>query len=281
LRPDFFFRISVIDAGLQLRNHLQTYPDITLNDAVRQLRNGPVSRSALDYEAAVGLCNTHGIELFRACDDRIRELRETIFAMALLLKPLWAKISPMGRDRVRAILSNDQAQVLRYAGLLDSKDHLVWGWWDELAGHFRSEESKRLLEIGRRGELLSLDLEKSLLKSWGLEQTPQWTAIEDNLAGYDIQSYRLVGKDVVKVLIEVKATTLPEHVYFLSRREWETALRVGDKYLFHFWYLPEELIWIATIADMIPNVPSDQGTGKWDTVCLDLKKYDFQPLKNT
>lgn len=207
MRPDLFFRISVIDAGLQLKSHLQTYPGITLNDAVRQLRKGPVAHSGLDYESAVGLCNSHGIELFQASADRVQELRGTIFGMALLLKPLWAKISPMGRDRVRAILSDDQAQVLRYAGLLESEDQFVWGWWDELAGHFRGEESKKLLEIGRRGELLSLDMEKSLLKSLRIEQVPRWIAIEDNLAGYDIQSFRLAGKDVAEVLIEVKATT--------------------------------------------------------------------------
>ncbi len=278
MRPDLFL-ISVIDAGLQLKNHLQTYPGITLNDAVRQLRKGVVSRSALDYESAVGLCNSHGIELFQTSADRIQELRGTIFEMALLLKPLWAKVSPMGRDRVRAILSADQAQVFRYAGLLESEDQLVWGWWDELAVHFRSEESKKLLEIGRRGELLSLDLEKSLLKNLGIEQVPRWIAIEDNLAGYDIESYRLIGSDVAKVLIEVKATTQTELIFFLSRREWETAIKAEERFLFHFWYLPEELVWVATVNDIAPKVPLDQGTGRWDNVRLDLKGHAFQVLK--
>jgi hypothetical protein len=280
LRPDLFFRISVIDAGLQLKSHLETYPGITLNDAMRQLRKGPVAHSGLDYESAISLCNSHGIELFQASADRAQELRGTIFGMALLLKPLWAKISPMGRDRVRAILSDDQAQILRYAGLLESDDKFVWGWWDNLAGHFRGEESKKLLEIGRRGELLSLDMEKSLLKNLGIGQVPRWIAIEDNLAGYDIQSFRLVRKDVAEVLIEVKATTQTERVFFLSRREWETAVKVKDRFLFHFWYLPEELVWIATVHDLAPNVPLDQGSGKWENLRLDLKGCAFQASKS-
>src|SRR5579859_2282611 len=154
-----YFRISVIEAGLCIKSHLSRYPSYSVGDAIRQLRAGFASHSTFDYESAQCLWQDFGPSIFCPAEQRVDELRETIFRMAVTLKPLWAKMSPFGRARVRAVLTVDQAQCLRYAGLLETTEEPVWRWWDKLAAHFRDIQRDDLLEIGRKGELYSLRVE--------------------------------------------------------------------------------------------------------------------------
>jgi hypothetical protein len=196
--------------------------------------------------------------------------------MALKLKPFWATVSVFGRDRVSAVMSADQAQCLRYAGLLNSTDEAVWKWWDQLASYFRSERSKRLLEIGRMGEQLSLQFEEAALRKLGIKENPRWISLEDNLAGYDILSYRLSEAGIVsKVFIEVKATTSADLDFTLTRREWEFALSIGASSEFHFWYLPEKTLRSASMSEVSVSIPTDNGSGVWEQVSLNLRDAVF------
>jgi hypothetical protein len=279
VKPDLIFRISVIDAGLNLKQHLETYPDISITDAVRQLRNGPVFRSSLDYEAAVAFCEEHGMSPFCPSPIRTEELRLTLFRLAVRLKPFWAKISFLGRDRVRAVLSGGPLQCLNYAGLLGPIDESVRQWWDELAAHFRAEQSQKLLEIGRQGEQLSFQLETETLQKLGISEVPVWISIEDNTAGYDILSYRRTDNGrLSKLFIEAKATTTREYVFILTRHEWEVAAEAGSNFRFHFWYLPTPAVWIATVEEVAIHIPSDHGSGLWDKVRLTLRERPFDPV---
>jgi len=279
LKSDVLFHISVIDAGLNLKRHLETYPDVTVTDAVRQLRAGPVFRSSLNYDAAISICEEHGMALFCSSEDRTEELRNTLFRLAVRLRPLWAKVSFLGRDRVRAVLSSDQAQCLRYAGLLGAMDDSVRQWWDELAAYFRAEQSQKFLEIGRQGEQLSFRLEVEMLKKLGINDRPIWISVEDNTAGYDIMSYRRTETgELTKLFIEVKSTTTADCVFILTRHEWDVAAQAGSSFQFHFWYLPTPAIWIATLEELAPHIPSDNGLGCWDKVRLNFKSRQFEPV---
>ena len=279
MKPDLFFRISVIDAGLNLKQHLETYPDISITDAVRQLRNGPVFRSSLDYETAAAICEEHGMSPFCLSPVRTEELRQTLFRLAVRLQPFWAKMSFLGRDRVRAVLSDGSTQCLRYAGLLGPIDESVRQWWDELAAHFRAEQSQKLLEIGRRGEQLSFQLETETLQRLGISEVPVWISIEDNTAGYDILSHRRTETGgLSKLFIEAKATTTTEYAFILTRHEWDVAAGVGNNFRFHFWYLPATAVWIATVEEVAIHIPTDHGSGLWDTVRLDLRNRRFDPV---
>lgn len=271
MRPDSFFRISVIDAGLHLGRHLRAYPELTVTDAIRQLRSGPAHHGTLDYETAMLIYNDNGASLFCPSYDRTSELRETLFKMALALKPFWATISPLGRQRVRVVLSVDQLQCLRYAGLIDSDDETAWRWWDQLAAQFRITESQKLIEIGREGELLSLMYERTRLAAEGVTQMPQWVSVEDNLAGYDILSYRVHDGILAKLYIEVKATRSAGYSFVLTRREWEYASLSPSSYLFHFWLLPIQALWIASVSELESSIPTDNGCGEWDQVVLNLE----------
>ena len=277
MKADLYFRISVIDAGLQLRSHLEKYPDVTEDDAIRQLRTGPVVRSSLDFESALEIDGREGLSLFSPSPNRIDELRETIFRMAIRLKPFWAKVSPFGRDRVCAVMSGDQIQCLRYAQLLDSVEEAVWKWWDKLAANFRVENSERLTEIGRIGEQLSLLFEQLKLRRLGIEAKPRWISLEDNLAGYDILSYGFdTAGALSKAFIEVKATYSADRTFLLTRREWDFALRAGAASTFHFWYLPDKALRIVTAAELSKSIPADRGSGTWEKVLLSLREETFE-----
>lgn len=277
MRSDLYFRISVIDAGLQVKSHLGKYDGITVADAMRQLRAGSVLYSSLDYEAAASLIQNHGISLFYPSPNRIEELRKTILKMAVRLRPFWATVSPFGRERVSAVISSDQAQCLRYAALLGSTEPEVRRWWDQLASHFRAEASDRLLEIGRNGEELSLRFEKARLQRIGVEEDPRWVSLEDNLAGYDILSYRKShAGNISEVFIEVKATTSADLCFVLSRREWDFAQNAGPAAEFHFWYLPEKKIRIADVNEISSSVPTDHGYGTWREALLNLSGKTFE-----
>jgi len=279
LKADLYFRISVIDAGLHLRSHLERYSDISITDAIRQLRAGPVVRSSLDYESVLEIDGQDGLSLFCPSQNRLDELRETIFRMAIRLKPLWAKVSPLGRDRVSAIMSADQLQCLRYAQLFDSTEEVVWRWWDRLATNFRAEKMDRLLEIGRIGEQLSLRFEQAKLKRLGITEKPRWISLDDNLAGYDILSYKLDATGVLsKVFIEVKATYSTDLSFFLTRREWKFAELSGAASAFHFWYLPDQSLRVASTTDISKCIPTDQGLGSWDQVLLGFGSVSFESV---
>jgi len=140
LRPDLYFRISVIDAGLQLKTHVERYEGVKVSDAVRQLQSGSVSYSSLDYHSALEVAGEGSLEVFSLAGNRTEELRETIFRMAVKLRPFWARVCHLGRARVCAVISDDQSQCLRYAGLLESTDESVWRWWDRWASHFRADD---------------------------------------------------------------------------------------------------------------------------------------------
>jgi hypothetical protein len=238
-----------------------------------------VFRSSLDYKAAVEICEEHGMSPFCPSLVRTEELRQTLFRLAVRFQPFWAKISFLGRDRVRAVLSDGPAQCLRYAGLLGPIDESVRQWWDELAAHFRAEQSQKLLEIGRRGEQLSFQLETETVQRLGISEAPVWISIEDNTAGYDILSHRLTETGgLSKLFIEAKATTTSEYVFILTRHEWDVAAAVGSNFRFHFWYLPTTAVWIATVEEVAIHIPTDHGLGLWDKVKLNLRDRPFDPV---
>jgi Domain of unknown function (DUF3883) len=268
---------SLKAAPVQIKS--ETYPEVTIQDAIRQLRNGPVFRSSLDYEAALDICEEHGIAPFCPLPIRTEELRQTLFKLAILLKPFWAKVAYLGRDRVRAVLSRGPAQCLMYAGLLGPIDESVRLWWDELAAHFRSEQSQKLLEIGRQGEQLSFWLEIATLKELDISEPPVWISPEDNTAGYDILSHRRnEAGGLSELFIEAKATTTTAYTFILTRHEWDVAAKAGHGFRFHFWYLPTPTLWIATVEEVAPHIPVDSGSGRWEKVSLNFRGRKFDPV---
>ena len=175
----------------------------------------------------------------------------------------------MGRKRVLQIISEDQRQCLDLAGLLVAPpSEAAISWWDELTAFFRAEEQQQKLEIGREGERRTMVHETQRLMKEGISRKPNWVAVEDNRAGYDVQSfqYNAGGTGIDDLRIEIKATSYSPIHFILTRAEWDIASRHPDQHLFHIWNLDTEELLTLSVSDMATHIPSDAGAGQWHEV---------------
>lgn len=262
---DALLRMSIIDAALEIVRHRNRYPSVTLEETIKRLRNGSSHLASLNYNGAIELAELVGWDAFCLNKDRRCELRDTILCIGIRTKPLWAKFSTYGRNRVRQILNNDQEQCFRYADLFSTPaDTVIIQWWDSLADNFRDESAKRNLSIGREGEILSLQYETERLRKAGINKEPIWMSIDDNSAGYDILSYDLdENNNIVDIRIEVKASTSKPPRFIVTTNEWNTSLENPSIYQFHVWQLQSKHLSILSCNDLRHHVPENKGIGKW------------------
>ena len=269
---DAFFRISVIDGALSLCRHRQEYRELSVEDAVRQLQNGPAYLAGYDYRRAVELGHQVGWDAFHTHGARQIQLQETLKHLVMRLKPFWSQVSHLGRKRVLQVLSGDQRQCLEFAGLLATppSDGVVI-WWDEISAFFRAEEEQRNIEIGREGERRTMAHETQRLEDQGILTYPIWIALEDNRAGYDVLSFQQTrGGNVDDLRIEVKTASYSPTHFILTRPEWDTALQQPELHLFHIWNLETKELLKLSVTDMAPHIPSDSGKGIWREVRVTL-----------
>ena len=269
---DAFFRISVIDGALSLCRHRQKYRELSVEDAVRQLQNGPAYLAGYDYWRAVELGHQVGWDAFHIDGARQIQLQETLKHLAMRLKPFWSQVSHLGRKRVLQVLSGDQRQCLEFAGLLATppSDGVVI-WWDEISAFARAEEEQRNIEIGREGERRTMAHETQRLEDEGILKYPIWIALEDNRAGYDVLSFQQTrGGKVDDLRIEVKTASYSPTHFILTRPEWDTASQQPEFHLFHIWNLETKELLKLSVTDMVPHMPSDSGKGLWREVRVTL-----------
>ncbi|MGH2502789.1 MAG: protein NO VEIN domain-containing protein, partial [Ktedonobacterales bacterium] len=190
-------------------------------------------------------------------------LRVQLRDMLLFAPPSWIGLVDRGRSSVRRYANRDTVQCFQDAGLLTEADPVVASWWDEVANHTRLKRQKRLLEIGRQGEWLSMEYEEHRVG-----RRPHWMSLDSTDAGYDLISLVERGSEE-PLVIEVKASEEPwEFAYFhLSRNEW-AVLSAQRHAMIHLWSLAfrhpfHHILDIKTLAAHIPN---DMGTGKWEAV---------------
>ena len=262
---DTFFKISVIDGALSLCHHRQQYPALSIEDAVRQLQNGPAILAGYDYTRAVELGVQTGWDAI--CVDGVRQvqLQETLKRLAIRLKPLWARFSYLGRSRVLQVVSEDQRQCLELAGLLTAPpSEKVVRWWDKLAAYFRTLKEQGDIEIGRKGEQLTIEYETQRLKNELIPKKPIWVALEDNCAGYDVHSFQhTIDGDINDLRIEVKTASYSPTHFILTRTEWDTASKQQNLHIFHIWNLETGELLKLNVSDMAVHIPVDAGSGRW------------------
>ncbi len=262
---DGYFQISVIDGALELLKYQQRYNIQERRDAITHLRVGPSHAANLDYDAALKFAEIVGWSAFEPATDRATEMRNTLLNLVRRVRPLWAQACPYGRERVRRIVNEDQAQCLRSAGLLDTDlNEEGVHWWDTVATFFRALQDERNLDVGRKGEQLTLSYEKARLDELDIELEPKWLAIEDNLYGFDILSYdKDLAGEIHDLKIEVKATTLNDLSFTVTRREWEIASEDALWHRFYIWRLEYQQLTILRVEDIAQHIPIDTGKGKW------------------
>ncbi len=184
--------------------------------------------------------------------------------------PPWAELTVRGREETRAGLGRNARQCLADAELFVSPPPpQVVDWWDRVANQFRNLEELERIELGRRGEQLSIKRERDRV---GIE--PEWVSFESNLAGYDLLSI-LSAEDHTPLSVEVKATTrnIDYGYFYLTRNEWKVA-QLSQHYAFHLWSLGTVTHFAElSVDDVIPHIPIQQGGGIWETVKIAMKAY--------
>ena len=82
----------------------------------------------------------------------------------------------------------------------------------------------------------TIKFEEKRLKKLRINKKPSWDGFENNLLGYDVQSWKTNSK---KIFIEVKASSYSNGTFFLTRNEWNFSLSVKDDFFIHLWIQDE------------------------------------------
>ena len=257
--------------GLRLiRLEITKHPNLLVDDLLEIICKVEPDANSLDFEAATHLNKivaktmpTSGIEFYRHC----------IHAVLITEFPSWAKLMTLGRKRFIQKLSGEEyrdiTSLFRQAGLLiEPPTILDIAWWDDIAGRVRLEVDREKLQRARDAEQLTLEIENNRLRLQGIDATAQWTAIEDNTAGYDVLSYSKGEFGLINKLIEVKSTIASPMRFQLTRNEWDHAIEVGNAYHFHIWNMQSSppFLYEKSCSDIAPHIPQDNKKGKWKIV---------------
>lgn len=256
------FRMSAFVALIGLRRYLSDHPDAPVEEAAVSLQRSDADLAAADF---VGALRLHE-QLADHVDfsDPIVGLRDGLGILIETHRPWWCHFFPHGRQRLATALTQDELQTFRSAGLFDENPALgVVQWWDTFASLIRTADDERNNAQGRHGERLSLHYERQRLANLGIYDEPKWIALDDNSAGYDIQSYDLTEYGPKNRLIEVKSSQRSPPRMILTRNEWSSAVKYGEAYVFHLWQLPSEELTVLTVADIAHHIPEDVGKGRW------------------
>jgi len=257
--PDF--RMSAFTAVIGLRRYLLDHPGISADEAAQSLKRSDADYAATDFE--------YGLKLHSRLPDAIDfadpkiGIRQSLSVLIEAYSPWWCRFFPYGRQRLATALTPDEFQTFRSAGLFDEHPSSeVVAWWDALAAQARTEDAERRTDQGRYAETLSLNYELGRLKAAGIEASPKWIALDDNSAGFDIQSYEQSPFGPKNLLIEVKSSQRNPTRIILTRGVWNAAQKYGDAYLFHIWKLPSEELIVMTVPQMSMHIPGDSGAGQ-------------------
>lgn len=258
--------MSALNGLLAIRRYSTAHPDVMLPEVVTALKHVSVDDAYHNYEAAIVL-HSLVMQIETPEADIPAFFRETITTLVRETKPWWVRLSPSGRDRVKAALSINEVQCFDAAGLFSQPPAAdVLKWWDALAHGVRAKDDAKLLEQGRIAEQLTMEYETKRVSELGIGNRPRWVSLDDNAAGYDVLSYDKGPVEPVAKLIEVKSTSRNPREIFLTRNEWQTALERAPNYYFHIWILPEKHLIELTPADIEPNIPANRGNGVWEIV---------------
>ncbi len=227
-----------------------------------------------------------GVDLDRAC--QLHELlppdlvdgpslyRATILLTAKQLPP-WLGQLRSGREFLNDAGADIRSCFERAGALEVAPDQKVIRWWDDLAGLAYGTLNQAKMDVGRRAERLSLEREHKRLESSPGHPPIQWTALDSNSAGYDILSWSKRDGDWHPIYLEVKGfSTSPARLH-LSRNEWEMAKRLADDFHFQVWDVRSGRMAQLSTSQMLTHVPTDEGKGRWEVLCVELSEDLFTP----
>lgn len=268
---DKVFSMSAFEGLRLLRYYKERHADLDSTELVDLILAVDPNASACDMEAAIIL---HAeIPYDTDHNQALPFYRNCIKLLVLMHRPTWLRIVTYGRSKLVDKLTRDAGQCFRAAGLMDTPpDNEVVQWWDDLSSEVRLAADRERMIRARTAEKLSYQHEVKRLEELNLLESPEWTGLDDNTAGYDVKSFDIVfdgnASSVINRLIEVKSTIASPLRFRLTRHEWETALRFGDSYFFHVWDMskaPPRLFELS-VRQVANCIPQDSKPGRWENV---------------
>jgi hypothetical protein len=94
-------------------------------------------------------------------------------------------------------------------------------------------------------------------------------SIEDNTVGYDILSFDPGEVEPIAKLVEVKSF-LGQRRFYVTRNEWNTAIKFGSSYVFHIWDMQTATVHEKTVQQVLSQIPSDGQGGRWSEAIIQL-----------
>ncbi|MCA1040547.1 DUF3883 domain-containing protein [Bacillus infantis] len=265
-----YLKMSVINAFFTLKKYIEIYPDKNIKELIDLIKGIGSYVSVYDYENAESLFND---------DDNLKILdkREYIYRILTKEQPSWLYQVPFGRELVASSLKDNEYfdiyQCFDSVGLFNKEiDMDTIEWWDSLSSFIRKKQDSQKIINGRIGELLTIKYETEKLS--GSELTPKWVSIENNLAGYDVLSYKIEQGSPKQIMIEVKTCSSYPVSFYITRNEWKIAQDFGENYIFYVWFLPEKSLHKYNVKDIESNIPINRGSGSWKDVLIEAPLTD-------
>lgn len=232
----FLFNKSSLLASIEIINdkNFKKYKNLTYLES---------QKTTLDIKNGRKIIDILGTKLLKKYNDfsnykeRKYILREILALYLKKAKPGFMFRITGGRLYFLEFVSENFEQLLKEAGLLDKIDFTVEGskirnWWDDLSEFIRKLDKSAKLDLGRAGEEKTIRFEEKKLRKSKISKKPSWDGFENNLLGYDVQSWRTNSK---KIYIEVKASSYSNGTFFLTRNEWNFSISVKDDFMIHLW----------------------------------------------
>ena len=185
--------------------------------------------------------------------------------------PAWARRIPYGRQEAFIFMTKDEQACFYEAGLMvENPGEAVIGWWDQISSFLRRNEEDKKIEVGRKGEYLTVLYEQ---KRTGVR--PQWISLDSNLSGYDIISQQ-TKEDTSSLLIEVKSSEKSIAIadFFVSVNEWHTAIN-AENYKFYLWCFSGNKKQLAIIKpqQLLQYIPTNNKSGEWQMVRIPFVSF--------
>ena len=232
----FLFNKSSLLASIEIINdkNFKKYKNLTYLESQKTTLDIKNGRKIIDILGAKLLKKYNDFSNYR---ERKYILREILALYLKKAKPGFMFRITGGRLYFLEFVSENFEQLLKEAGLLDKIDFTVEGskirnWWDDLSEFIRKLDKSAKLDLGRAGEEKTIRFEEKKLRKLKISKKPSWDGFENNLLGYDVQSWRTNSK---KIYIEVKASSYSNGTFFLTRNEWNFSLSVKDDFMIHLW----------------------------------------------
>lgn len=234
-----------------------------------------------DDEGAVHLSETgEGIRRLALEVGELAARRATLRCVIRRVRQDLLCLAFMTNSAIEAFVDSDTVQCLCELGLLDQTSEDTAEWWASLVNDAHAVDHEYLKRLGDMAEERSVAYEKTRLAASGyadLSDQVQWVSRIDESLGFDLLSFTGSAPDPTdQLMIEVKACGHAQGRlrFFLTRNEWETALRNPDSWLVYFWRVSDlrseqggSPYRVVPVSELVPSVPVDVNpAGRW-TVC--------------